>query len=394
MKNDYISMRWLLLLAVVLLLNACSDTDAPGDQKEEERVQLELRPYVPSFLEVSPNQTRAFPGDYNFVSYANLYDNFKTQQSLVDATIHMLYTKANVNGVTPDPAYEEGTFYKSGDVWRSLVKMDQDQLYLYGFIPDDVANGGVNSVSPLDGDYANGITFTIHKMNSITPADVCVTVAAGRGSETSPDEGFGVGKFGFKAKTEPDKNFVYLLFDHIYSSICFSFKVKDTYNELRTIKLKKLRLLNSEKKQYVDAHITLTANTTSPLTSLSFSASKKTDDTEYMETAECLLFQANTDDELVTLDPKTASDFLGCFVQPDSYSNFILESTYDVYDKNVTTDAPDGNLVRKDCVAKNVIKVNASLTRGNMMRLSLLVNPTYLYMLSEPDLDNPTVTLE
>ena len=113
-----------------------------------------------------------------------------------------------------------------------------------------------------------------------------------------------------------------------------------------------------------------------------------------METAECLLFQANTDDELVTLDPKTASDFLGCFVQPDSYSNFILESTYDVYDKNVTTDAPDGNLVRKDCVAKNVIKVNASLTRGNMMRLSLLVNPTYLYMLSEPDLDNPTVTLE
>ena len=91
------------------------------------------------------------------------------------------------------------------------------------------------------------------------------------------------------------------------------------------------------------------------------------------------------------------NDFLGCLV-PGSTDNFVLRTTYDVYDTNVTTAHPEGNLIRKDCVAENKINTNliAELTQlraGELFTVNLLIKPTFLYMLSEPDLDNPTITI-
>ena len=395
-------MRWLLLLAVVLLLNACTDTDAPGDQ-EKNRVLLELRPYAPSFMEVEPIQTRAFPGDYGYYVYgdANVSGQFTKQTSLQDATIHMLFFK-DVPGTPADEVMQEGTFTKSGTSWRSLVEMGSDSYYLYGYIPKAVAQG-VENITYVDGDFKKGITFTIKKMSSITPSDVCVAVAAGRGDDTGPDDDFGIGKFHFKAVPgENVKNYVYLLFDHIYSAICFSFKVDENskYDELRTIKLKKLRLLSSSISKYVDATITLYANDqgVNPLRATSVSFSNNGTATVTGEDAkDGLLFDAtegNANPVVITNEP---SNFLGSFV-PGNYDAFTLESTFDVYDKNETTEHPEGNRVRKDCVATNSIKLKNILQsgtwkRGVMLKLTLKVEPTYLYMLSEPDLDNPTVTL-
>ncbi len=379
---DYKTMRWLLLLAVVLLLTGCSDSDAPGDRKKE-HVQVELRPYAPSLVEFSPVQTRAaFPDDYGYVTYNDLYSNYTPQQSLVDATIHTFFISKD------DGAIEQGTFSKSGDTWRSTVEMETKQFFLHGFIPDRVALEGVTDIAPLEGNYQNGITYKLKKLSSVSPADVCVVVAAGRGDDenTGPDEGFALGKFDFQAKS--DQNCIYLLFDHIYASLCFSFKVDEDYNKLRTIRIKKLRLLSTEMKKYVDATVTLTANTTgaNPVTSVTFSGAS------YTETAAGLLFNATDPTNMVELDDTTASEFLGCFV-PGNYNRFTLETTYDVYDKK-------DNRVRKDCVAENYFYLNSYLTtgtswnRGTMLKLSLTVIPTYLYMLSEPDLDNPTVTLK
>lgn len=363
----------LLSLGMGCLLTACSDSDAPGDQKEE-RVQLEMRPYVPSFLEIYSTQTRSIPTGY--VSYDNLIYPFTPQQSLVDAKIHTFFTKS-------DGTMENGVFVKSGGSWYSTVKLGQNQ-YLYGYVPENAALNGVADIQPVSGDYKNGIIFKLKKLSSVTPADVCVTVAAGRGSDSGPDESFAKGKFDLALK---EGNYVYLLFDHLYSSICFSFKVDADYNKLRTIKLTKLNLTSTEMKKYVDATITLTANNTGadPVTNLTFNASG------YTETADGLLFEADATNDVDPVElTTTESDFLGCFV-PGNYNRFTLKSTYDVYDKK-------GNRIRKDCVAENSIYLNSIVPsntwkRGTMLKLNLTVNPTYLYMLSEPDLDNPTVTL-
>ena len=77
---------------------------------------------------------------------------------------------------------------------------------------------------------------------------------------------------------------------------------------------------------------------------------------------------------------------------------------YDVYDKNVTREHPHGNLVRQDQYAENKINIDAlfdeeglidgmTMERGTRYKLNLKVYPTYLYMMSEPDLDNPTMEI-
>ena len=79
----------------------------------------------------------------------------------------------------------------------------------------------------------------------------------------------------------------------------------------------------------------------------------------------------------------------------DVANSLVLECKYDVYDKNVTNEHPDGNLVRKDCVTTNKLPADNVIKSGTKQRttLTLTVNPTYLYVLSDPDLDNPTVVI-
>jgi len=90
-----------------------------------------------------------------------------------------------------------------------------------------------------------------------------------------------------------------------------------------------------------------------------------------------------------TLSPDASTDFMGCFV-PTGIKSVRLRSTYDVYDKK-------DNLIREGCKAENAISLESvfgtstPMQRGHRRTVTLKVDPTYLYMLSEPDLDNPTV---
>ena len=69
-----------------------------------------------------------------------------------------------------------------------------------------------------------------------------------------------------------------------------------------------------------------------------------------------------------------------------------MRSTYDVYDKQ-------GNITRSNCTADNVLDVpklfipELIVQRGKMYTVNLTVQPSYLYVLSDPDLDNPTIKL-
>ena len=96
------------------------------------------------------------------------------------------------------------------------------------------------------------------------------------------------------------------------------------------------------------------------------------------------------DGDGVALNPNTTTAFMGCFV-PGQNTYFKLRTTYDVYDKQE-------NLIRYGCEAENIIdlysKFNTQNTfRGQMLKVTLKVIPTYLYVLSEPDMDNPTLKL-
>jgi hypothetical protein len=132
--------------------------------------------------------------------------------------------------------------------------------------------------------------------------------------------------------------------------------------------------------------VVLASNTTQsdPVQSVAYSGLTDTERT--------VTFFESTEGVALTATATEQTGATCCFV-PTLSNDLSLVATYDVYDKN-------DNRVRKDCVAENSIYINSFLPagtswkRGSMLKLSLTVKPTYLYMLSEPDLDNPTVTLK
>ena len=66
-----------------------------------------------------------------------------------------------------------------------------------------------------------------------------------------------------------------------------------------------------------------------------------------------------------------------------------LVCTYDVYNKK-------GTRVRENCTAENSLAGISEVTigRGKKVIVNLTVEPTYLYQLSEDELDNPGVKIK
>ena len=131
----------------------------------------------------------------------------------------------------------------------------------------------------------------------------------------------------------------------------------------------------STNKGSVNATISLTHNDTgaSPITGVTYTPSGNSYTTEIFNS-----------DEGVALDKTTPLDINACFA-PTLSDNLTLVSTYDVYDRK-------GNLIRENSTATNKLPDLAAV-RGQRVLLNMTVNPTYLYVLSEPDLDNPTITI-
>ena len=163
-------------------------------------------------------------------------------------------------------------------------------------------------------------------------------------------------------------------------------RVLPDYNAERTIKLKELKLRTfaneTPTKKKTTITITLTANNEAndPITNVLF--------TPYGEATEAGSMYISEDGFELTED---FQEFTGHFM-PQGVDKVILESTYDVYDKK-------GNLVRPSCTASNTINLNmfsgqSEALRGRRYTVNLTINPTYLYVLSEPDLDDPTVVVE
>ena len=235
--------------------------------------------------------------------------------------------------------------------------------------------------------------------------DPCVIIGAKEGPNENSDNGLKAGDFAFVLDARQHEeggvsvispNYLYLLFDHLYSALCISMKVHYDYAALRTIKLKKIELLTyvgaSISKEKSDVTITLVPNAEgqNPITSLEF--------TPAGNDASAAAIFTSSDEAGVTLSTEYSS-YMGHFM-PANVSRLDVTCTYDVYDKNVTTEHPDGNLIRKDCTATNRLEIHelfsgqSTTIRGRRYNVKLTIEPTYLYVLSEPDLDNPTVTVE
>lgn len=404
------------LVGLIWLMTSCSDSD---DEelvlKETEAPVAEVRSFATYFDEYVV-KTRAWAIPDGYVAYAD-----------GEQSIGIAFTQDTKSPI-------KGTFYKSGDKWRlnvtdaekSVEDIAAETYYLYGYIPN---TSGVDLIvtdrAGTNSSYSTGATVELRKVPAVMGKDLCVVIGAKHGfkqgendyydggytdtnSNSQYDEGTDFrtnrlrrGDFAYTAaaisKTSGDGNFVFLLFDHLYAALSINMKVHPNYDALRTIKLKSLKLSTKTSvstcldKANITINLQANDGSSSPITEISYAQ------TGNAIGAEGLSFWSS--DAGVNLSDTYQTDPFTGYFMPDNISTLVLTSTYDVYDKNVTPEHPEGNKVRENCNATNVLVLSELLTgqtvthRGRRYIVNMIIQPTYLYVLSEPDLDNPTVVV-
>lgn len=400
------------LLGLGLLgLVGCSDDSGTGAHYVSVEAQSCTTPFVElgeggESRALSAMGTRTWTPPTGYITYTSI---FEAQKDLTHKSILAFFTKGT--------SQQEGTFfYKevgSSPGWR-LNKEDlaSDTYQIYGYIPKEDADNA--SIAPLDGNYSNGAVLTINGLSTVTTSDVCFIIGAKDGraadDDTGESDGIRVAPGKFDVQFKDGQNFMFLLFDHLYSALRFQFKVDANYNKLRTIVVKKLEVI-----AYADANETgvrAKQNATITLRTNGSGASPLVGDIEYVAdnnssyTAYKTIYEGQT-----ILSTEKPAQFMGGFASGVT-TFFKLRTTYDVYDKNQVRESngdlkfdsngnPVYNLIRQNCEAENMINLLSSKhfnlqgsNHGQCFSYTITVQPTYLYMLSEPDLDNPTVRIE
>jgi hypothetical protein len=250
------------------------------------------------------------------------------------------------------------------------------------------------NTSGPDKGYAKGAQLTIRNYESLTSADVCVLVgvrnATAEEKITGPQSPIELGNFGYKGMANGE-NRIFVLLKHIYAGIHFRCSIDPAYHKLRCIRVTKLELIAKEISAKVDLTVKFVANATGDdpvgpgaVTYTSYTAVGEP------TTTSTTLFPWEGSSVEFEVPETTPENFLGCFV-PNLVSDFVLRTTYNVYDKK-------GNLIRKDNVIEN--KINTTLIpklkeigAGEIVSVNMHIAPDYLYQLSGTDLDNPTISL-
>ena len=406
------SLSCFVLLAALLLTGCESDPIEPADNRQ--RTTMELLSYYTPFLDVAPwNPTRAgnetnfnFGAGYTdhlpngYISYEVLHPHASTD----DSTIGVFMTPDDIN---PTDNFIYQGLENGVSVWKSSIVVEKDKnYYIYGFMPRSGAESA--NIAPLpesdktgdDKGYAEGAVISINNYDAVTTADVSVIVGLRWAEEQEKINGtklsdVPLGHFHYVGEDE-GQNRLFVLLKHIYAGLHFATKLDPVYHNLRHIRITKVELTAVDIIEKINLSITLQANNTGtdPMTAVTYAPASST------PTNKTIILYEKTDDpdDLgVDVPADRYEDFLGCLV-PGSTRSFVLKTTYDVYDTNVTTEHPNGNLIRKDCVAENKINPNLVqgfpiLSAGELFTVNLLIKPTYLYVLSDPDLDNPTIVI-
>lgn len=286
----------------------------------------------------------------------------------------------------------EGSFSKNSSdaIWNSsnLKIKENTQYYLYGYMANTVSS----EISKPDGggDFSNGAKLTLSNLPVFSGEDIRVIVGVQRVTDDATTTTAIEGKFGYLSGIS-SQNYVNLLMGHLYSQLQLRFSVDKTYYALRRIHLKSVKL----KSTYVakNTKISATVNlkngkglkgqvvfsnpaATTPATPEEWSLLSGADLP--------LVVEPETDAE--NPEYTVLSNTVNCphrlFDTNGTY--LAIECSYDVYDT-------EGNKVRES-KATNKVKVSG-MAPGVKKILTLTITPTYLYTLSDDDLNNPTIVI-
>ena len=367
----------LMASTITLCLSACSDDASELGSNWD---TLELVSFSQPLVDVDQATTRAITLPDNYSVFSDIYP----QASSEYATIHT-YLIAN-NAVSNEGNFtfnkdavvktDDGIITKTG--WSSNISVKQGtNYYVYGFMPANLSA----SIAKNNGSYDNKAIININNLDAVSPADICVVTGV-KGFETpitdsSTSGRVDLGSFSYTGQAKGN-NYIYLLLDHLYACVDLEYTLEAFYSTLRQIKLRKVEIAATNSKKH-NLTVTIDGNNT-PVYSVS--------DTEATNASGSAVIYDKTEEDAENI-PNTLEGYLSVpgFFKPELTNQFVVTSYYDVYNRK-------GDLVRKGCKAENKLSLRGTnISRGQKRTVKFTIIPTYLYVLSEPDLDNPTIEL-
>ena len=326
-------LQYILMMTVIVLLAACSQ-DVAEEQAQEPDAPLRLA-----------GVTRAL-----------------TDEPAYSDIRFFLTNGSSATGGTAT----EGLFKYAGASWTTQLKLKSGTrtYQLYGYMPDNAEC--TRSISNFS---ENSAVLHIQQVPPISAQDFCVVTGV-RQAENASDETEAVrGAFSFEYNSQVE-NYINLFMDHLYSRVKFSMRVGDEYNEVRTIKIKSMKLQLADISHY-NVDITLTKDVgISSVTQTNITGS---------ETPELTIRE-----EEITLTT-TSTEIASGYIIPATtlFNNLSLVIEYDIYDKR-------GNKISERTAENSLAYPLDELQRGEERTLQINIDPSYLYDLS---LDDPPIVV-
>lgn len=359
------------MLTVLLLAGCSADEEANGIPADED--VLELAVCTHDMEESSP--TRAIPAD-NAPAFTRAiptgYSVYPASGVQAEDVSHIgvFMTTADM---TSGPDLSNFIYSNFNNKWNSLVSVKQGiKYYIYGYMPSDMFACEAQKLSDTQ-TFEDGVVLNFGKVLPVSQYDLCFVTGVQDMQTADEEVNIPAGKFSYLGKSKEAKNRVRLRLDHLLAGACMKMTIDTEYAKLRDIRLKDVILKTSSNYAWSGK---VTQNGTYTMVGWQ--------QKELMTTEEKEGVSLFSDADGVSLSTTDTMVFNGYCI-PEIYSTVVLKSRYDVYDKQ-------GNLIRKDCIAENKLVLPSS--RGQRTIFKMTVKPTYVYMLSDPDEELPTIELE
>ena len=342
---------WSCLVAGSLLLTGCTDRSEDDLQQPEQGVPLQLGAVTRT------EGAASYTGSQNIRIYLT-----------------------NDAGMVKD----DGLFSASG--WTSNLDVkEESQYYIYGYMPSSITANYSKPADPLK--YSDGIDLSFSDLPPITTNDICIVVGVQRvkaASSATVTEG----NYGYLSGINT-QNYVNLLMVHLFTGLEIRFKLDADYAKVRSIHLLECTLTYTYYNVDAEVNIRKGQGIGSSTIKTTGSSSEKTlklldvNDTD------------NPDVEIV-LDKTTTSNAVSlrqAYCAPCLFTDntgITITSKYDVYDKSNNKTGE----TRESVNTLNTTWPESNPAAPGMKKtVTLTVKPTYLYILSDNDLDNPVITL-
>ena len=373
---------WIFLLAV-LLLAACS---GDGDTGQQSGV-----PVVPGTPD-NPSKPS--------VTDSPLHLSGLTRSELTADDVHSAGDdeKGSNNELSPIQIFlttgtrqSEGQFIyddtEATPVWNSTIGVKETYNFIYGFAPATAAFSTISTLTTGASDYSAGARLSLQNLKATGADDICVIVGVqhGTSSVTTPDWTQRLGAFGF---TKGANNYVSILLDHLFARIDFNFKIGQKYNEMRSVKIKQVELVSTVSVTGLTVTLHGSDGGTHPILNESEDIKYTTETVQNGIRGVLYDYSTDTDDPMGKELSLNGTKIPGFFAPLTTVAqNLTLVCIYDVYNKK-------GTRVRENCTATNKLAAFDGAERGKKWTVNLTVEPTYLYQLSDDELNNPSIIID